>query len=907
MKISSDFFEAFLKCPTKCWLRFTSEPTAGNAYAEWVQVKNESYRAEAAKRLTADLPADECASPGSSRREEAHYSSETLKTAKWRVAVDVPARIELDSSRGDGGQPSPPENSHSLTSAATIETCLHAVERIPSAGRGQPAQFIPIRFIYRNKLTKDDKLLLAFDAFVVSEMLGRAVSLGKIIHGDDRAALKVKTSALAGEVRKRLGRITALLASPAPPDLVLNRHCAECEFQARCRKLAMEKDDLSLLASMSAKERQKLRSKGIFTVTQLSYTFRPRRRPRRQRDKREKYHHALKALAIREQKIHIVGSPELKLAGTPVYLDVEGLPDRDFYYLIGVRIGHGDSAVQHSLWADTVADEGKIWREFLALLETIEQPVLIHYGSYETDFLKTLSERHGNQFQAQLDNATKNAVNLLSQLLDEIYFPTFSNSLKDIGNWLGFTWSDASPIGVNSMACRSAWESTREASLKDRLIAYNMEDCRAAEVVTRTLLQFQATDQSEDAQTCPPNNAVYVRSLKPPRKRFGPFKSPVQEFEGITETAWWNYQRDRIYLNSKKRLRRAPPVSDSEKSKARKKYRPNKVVRIPVPAVCPYCGGGCVPHRYNSQLTLQDLHFGRSGIKRWIVEYKFRYCCCLVCGKKFGAPGGFWPQSKFGRNLVAYLLYESLDLRIPIFTVSKVMFRFFGFEMPARTLYTLRDSAAKFYQTTFETILKNLVNGGLLHIDETQVSVEGKSAYVWVFTNLEQAAFLYAESRDGCFLKEMLKDFKGVIVTDFYGAYDSLPCQQQKCLIHLMRDLNDAVLCQPYNEELKSLVVEFGQLLKSIIETVHRYGLQARYLRKHNRSVQRFYKSLATQQYQSEAALKCKQRFEKNRNKLFTFLDFDGIPWNNNNAEHAIKAFAKHRDIVRGSLTPKSI
>ena len=178
----------------------------------------------------------------------------------------------------------------------------------------------------------------------------------------------MKTPALAGEVRKHLGKITALLASLTPPDLVLNRHCAECEFQARCRKLAVEKDDLSLLApwsrrftkqgtwagyftglaGMSAKERQKLRSKGIFTVTQLSYTFRPRRRPRRQRDKREKYHHALKALAVREQKIHIVGSPELELVGTPVYLDVEGLPDRDFYYLIGVRIGHGDSAVQHN-------------------------------------------------------------------------------------------------------------------------------------------------------------------------------------------------------------------------------------------------------------------------------------------------------------------------------------------------------------------------------------------------------------------------------------------------------------------------------------------------------------------------------------------------------------------------------
>ena len=147
---------------------------------------------------------------------------------------------------------------------------------------------------------------------------------------------------------------------------------------------------------MSAKERQKLRSKGIFTVTQLSYTFRPRRRPKRLRDKREKYHHSLKALAIREKKIHIVGSPELKIEGTPVYLDVEGLPDRDFYYLIGVRIGNGESAVQHSLWADTVEDEGKIWREFLAILETVEKPVLIHYGSYETTFLKRMSERYGD-------------------------------------------------------------------------------------------------------------------------------------------------------------------------------------------------------------------------------------------------------------------------------------------------------------------------------------------------------------------------------------------------------------------------------------------------------------------------------------------------------------------------------
>src|SRR5207245_4372839 len=177
----------------------------------------------------------------------------------------------------------------------------HVVERVPFEGRGKAAQFIPIRFIFTNKLKMDDKLLLALDAFVLSEILGREIIVGKIIHGDDHATLKVRTSSLAGEVRKRLDKIAALLSSPTPPDLVLSRHCAECEFQTHCRKIAVEKDDLSLLAGMSAKERQKLRSKGIFTVTQLSYTFRPRRRPKRMRDKREQYHHSLKALAIGEK------------------------------------------------------------------------------------------------------------------------------------------------------------------------------------------------------------------------------------------------------------------------------------------------------------------------------------------------------------------------------------------------------------------------------------------------------------------------------------------------------------------------------------------------------------------------------------------------------------------------------
>jgi predicted RecB family nuclease len=187
---------------------------------------------------------------------------------------------------------------------------------------------LPIRFIFNNKLNLDDKLLLAFDALVLSEIVGRAIGRGKIIHGRDKVTW-VNTSALANKTRKVIGKIASLLSSQSPPDLILNRHCAECEFRAGCRE-AVGKDDLSLLSGMTDKERKDFNSKGIFGVTQLSYTFRPRRRPKRLVGKREKYHHSLKALSIREGKIHVVGSPQLRIEGTPVYLDVEGPPRSRF-------------------------------------------------------------------------------------------------------------------------------------------------------------------------------------------------------------------------------------------------------------------------------------------------------------------------------------------------------------------------------------------------------------------------------------------------------------------------------------------------------------------------------------------------------------------------------------------------
>jgi predicted RecB family nuclease len=112
----------------------------------------------------------------------------------------------------------------------------------------ESAPLIPIRLVFTNKVDKHDKLSLAFNALVLSQMLGCEIGTGKIIHGNNYTILKVNTGALTSEVRRLTEEIGVLLSSNTPPDLVLNRHCPECEFQNRCRQKAVEKDDLSLLS-----------------------------------------------------------------------------------------------------------------------------------------------------------------------------------------------------------------------------------------------------------------------------------------------------------------------------------------------------------------------------------------------------------------------------------------------------------------------------------------------------------------------------------------------------------------------------------------------------------------------------------------------------------------------------------
>ena len=89
--------------------------------------------------------------------------------------------------------------------------------------------------------------------------------------------------------------------------------------------------------------------------------------------------------------------------------------------------------------------------------------------------------------------------------------------------------------------------------------------------------------------------------------------------------------------------------------------------------------------------------------------------------------------------------------------------------------------------------------------------------------------------------------------------------------------------------------------------TVDEHGLKRRHLERHNRAVETFFDGIMDKSYESDASKALQERLHRNRDRLFTFLQHDGISWNNNLAENAIRRFSYYREDVGRSIKEKGL
>ncbi len=857
--LSSTLFNHYLKCHLKCWLSSKNEPIQENRYASWLEGEEDRYKALQAENILL-------------------HSNAALED--WQLNKTIYTDL--------------------------YSTTVFALNREILSGHPRRDRRTIYGLSHREKVTRDDHLMLVFDAIAFSDSEMVKIDEFYIIHGCKSTKKKIKALQLIPDARRKIREIGILLSHDKPPELVIKHHCSECFYKKRCLNDAIVRNSLSLLASIKESECKTYYKRGIFTITQLSYTFKPRSLKKRTGLIGEKHSHPLKALAIREKKIHLAGDINFEIEGTPIFIDVEGLPRSDFYYLIGLRVIAPKGVLKISLWADNEKDEGRIWAEFLSILSNIEKPTLIHYGSYEIKFFDRLIKRYGCDENPSEDllRVLRNSINLLNIVYSHIYFPTYSNGLKEVAGYLGFTWSENDASGLEAIMWRSEWEINKNPDLKQRLLKYNTEDCQAAEHVATAvsnLIQTQKTGFNTVTEMALRAENIHTK----PNWKFQKNTFEIPAFEQINKAAYWDYQQSLIVTRNK--IKNKKPVKKNALKKEGGNFKPNieRTLYLDKPANCQVCSGALYIHGYKNRI-IYDLKRSPRNIKRWVVCYKtVRYRCpsCSIVTDT----ASILQSGKYGPVLKAFAIYLNIELRLSGKLASDFLGESFGIQLPTTSIAKFRREQAIKHENTYQQILRNIISGQVIHADETKINIQGTNHYVWVLTDASNVAYLYSKTREADFIHAYLKDFKGVLVSDFYAAYDGLECAQQKCLIHLIRDLNEDLKNEPYNPELKMICMSFSETVKPIIETIDRFGLKKYHLKKHKKPTTDYLNLIHTANFKSDSAIKWQNRFTRISGKIFTFLDYDQVPWNNNNAEHAIKHIALLRNVVGGSSTSTGI
>ena len=274
--ITSEVVVAYAQCPRKAYL-LLFDPAQGEPH-EYVRIL-ERQQGENRERYLDRL-----------KQKHANVHRYTAETLRNGSAVLLNACLQVDG-------------------LAAVCDALTRVEG--QATRGQ-YRYEPTLCVGTHSISTEQTLALAFAGYVLGRLQHTPPMAGRLI-AMDGTPHTVTLDTRATDLMSLLEPVQAwtMGASPEPPPIALNKHCPLCPFQRACHAQAEHEDNLSLLDGVTARVMRQYAKKGIFTIKQLSFLFKPRKRKKRSRTPPPVTHKLeLQALAIRENKIYLEDLPQ---------------------------------------------------------------------------------------------------------------------------------------------------------------------------------------------------------------------------------------------------------------------------------------------------------------------------------------------------------------------------------------------------------------------------------------------------------------------------------------------------------------------------------------------------------------------------------------------------------------------
>jgi transposase len=303
---------------------------------------------------------------------------------------------------------------------------------------------------------------------------------------------------------------------------------------------------------------------------------------------------------------------------------------------------------------------------------------------------------------------------------------------------------------------------------------------------------------------------------------------------------------------------------------------------------CPDCGGPLQRCQRHRPRTVEDI---LADLRTEVTEHTLHRDYCPHCKKHVEpvVPDAL-PKAAIGHRLVSLTGWLHYGIGVTTRQVLDLLGIHLHTRLSAGGLVSMWHRVGEILTPWYESLAREALDSAVLHADETGWRVNGATRWLWCFASKDACYYQIDRSRGGPALGKFFTEaFAGVLVHDFWAAYDAIEAaDHQCCLAHLLRALekvdltNGSAGWQAFAKKLRRLIRDGIRLRKRADFDPRRYGALIR-------RIDRRLMDLAQASHADADAQRLAKRLGRHCDSLFTFLDHPDVPYENNHAERMIR------------------
>lgn len=347
----------------------------------------------------------------------------------------------------------------------------------------------------------------------------------------------------------------------------------------------------------------------------------------------------------------------------------------------------------------------------------------------------------------------------------------------------------------------------------------------------------------------------------------------------------------------------------AEHNTSRKRMQPTRIERHAL-ARCPEC---------QYRLTGESLDYSREVIELpppqpvEVIEHQVvkRWCphCVRWRSPQLDLTGQVFGQGRIGVRVAALVAYLRTTLRLPVRQVQQYLATLHDLHLSVGEIVELAHAVRQQLQGVADHLLVAVRAQVAVHQDETGWRENGANGYIWTTACDGPHAvrhYVYSPSRGHQVPLRLLgPDFAGVLISDYYAAYNLIPGRHQRCWPHLLGDLHELKVMHAARDDVVRWAVAVRQLYD---EAQSWLACERTAAERHSKYRELYHRACELgQQYAFTTEHPCwalAKRLLRHQDELFQFVLQPGVPADNNLAERSLRPLVIMRKISGGTRSP---